>query len=466
MLNETLQLTDISAYYKGHWGKNTDFSLKNINLAIESNKIIGIVGESGSGKTTLSKIIAGLSSKQVRILSGAAQYLNIESGVNKIWELPFKTEMIFQDPFLALNPTLKIKTQLKYCFKCKNKTFNDYVIKALTEVGIENPAVVLSKYPSELSGGINQRICMAMALAAQPDILIFDEPTSAIDADNVQKVLSLIKRLYDKYKMTIIIISHNIDIVKEIASRIIVMNHGEIVENIEKDEDNQWFFTHEYSQELNKAMSISLDFTPTTKEDIIVSFKEITKSFFGQQILSNFSCDIKSEEIVGIIGPSGCGKSTLAKLLFGLYKADSGSIFIKENIKMEMVFQNAFASLNSKLKVRKILSEYFIINHIKKPTDSELYEYIHHFPLPIDILDRYVDQLSGGQRQMIAIIRALISKPNLILLDEPTSALDVLTQKKLIGLLLELKNLYSLTYIFISHDTKLLNMISNRIIEL
>ena len=462
MMKKCLHIKNLSVAYDNHC------VLDNIDYTIIPNKIIAIVGESGSGKTTFAKTIANILPHHARVIDGHAKYDNhtfaLTTKTQKRFDLSIS--MIMQDPFAVLNPSLKIKKQFKCCFKCKPREVIEKAIPLLLEVGISNPTDVLEKYPSELSGGINQRVCIALSLISMPDIIIFDEPTSAIDANNSQTVLSLINQLVRKRQITSIIITHNLPMVKGFADIITVMKNGKIIETSKKTEKGQYIFDDDYSILLNQSNYYCTPHNIDFKETPLAVFENVTKSFGKHTVIKNLSFKIFEGETIGILGESGSGKSTIGKLLMGIYKPNSGHITMANSVKLEMVFQNAFASLNTNHKVKTILNEGTRISRRKRLSDDELYEYIKHFPLPNDILDRYPDQLSGGQRQMIAIIRALIEKPTIIIFDEPTSALDTITQKKLVGLISELKDKYSLTYIFISHDVSLLKGMSNRIIEL
>lgn len=468
-MNEAIYLSELTvAYTDKHNKKKQNIVLNNVNLKIPTNQILGIIGESGSGKTTLAKVISGLCPANAKIISGKVYFENSESTHNFV-----KTKtlggiricMLMQDPFLILNPSLKIRNQLRYCLKMNKKEFISHANSILEEVGILHPEEVLNKYPSELSGGINQRICIAIGLAQNPDILIFDEPTSAIDANNIEIILNLITKLTALHKISTIIISHDITSVKKVVNEIIVMQHGQIVEQVEKVNE-AWDFRNIYSQELLSTYSFKHSQIVTDASDELISFIDISKSFKKRVLFKNLSFKIYRGDVLGLVGASGSGKSTIAKLICGIYKLDTGQIIKKKNLNIEMVFQNAYASLNPQHKVKKLLNENSTILHKCALTVDELYDYIKYFPLPEDILDRRVDELSGGQRQMIAIIRALIASPDVIVFDEPTSALDALTQKKLIDLILRIKEIFSLTYIIISHDLRLVENISTQIIKL
>ncbi len=461
-MKKSLYIKNLTVAYGNHC------VLDNIDYTIIPNKIIAIVGESGSGKTTLAKTIANFLPHHAKVIGGRAEYdkhtFDLTAKVQKRFDL--NISMILQDPFAALNPSLKIKKQFKCCCKCKSREAIEKAILLLSEVGISNPKDVLEKYPSELSGGINQRVCIALSLISMPDIIIFDEPTSAIDADNSQMVLSLISQLVRKRHITSIIITHNLPMIKDFADIITVMKDGKIIETSQKTEERQYIFSNDYSILLNQSNYYNAPHIIDFKNKPIAVFENVTKSFGKHTVINNLSFEIFEGETIGILGKSGSGKSTIGKMLMGIYKPNSGHITLDDSVKLEMVFQNAFASLNANHKVKTILNEGAYISKRKRLSNDELYEYIKHFPLPNNILDRYPDQLSGGQRQMIAIIRALIEKPTIIIFDEPTSALDTITQKKLVSLISELKDKYSLTYIFISHDVTLLKGLSNRIIKL
>lgn len=447
--------------------------INNINFKLYENEIVSIIGESGSGKTTLAKYIMGLSNDTTNsiVKEYIINNLKVDNNPNLISQLYGDTiSMVLQDPVTSLNPTLKIGKQFKIVLKekygnIKNDDLDRKLDQIFKEINIDNYKEVINKYPAEISGGMNQRINIALSLIKDPQILIMDEPTSAIDANNRSNLIRLIKRIKENRKLSVIFITHDILLAQNIADRIIVMRKGEIIEEAIKV--NETFnFKDRYTKKLYESASLVGKDIFHNENILLISFSNVTKSFNKKDVIKNLNFNIFKNETLGIVGRSGSGKTTVCKLIMGIYKPTKGVIKVKENIKLEMVYQNANTSINPNQKIYKVLNEENYIQKRKEYNKEEIQQYLKDFDLPIDILERKSSELSGGQKQIISIIRALLNKPDIIILDEPTSSLDVSSQKILLDLLKEIKKKYALTYIIISHDNKVIKYMCDRYIEM
>ena len=468
--NKLINIEDLNLCYKEN---SQNKILQNINFYLYENEIVSIIGESGSGKTTLAKYIMGLD--RDRTIANAKKFLinnkEINSNISEFNELyGKKISMILQDPIMSLNPTLKIGEQFKILLKEKYKNISNIEIyrnieDLFKEVNLNNYEEIIKKYPAELSGGMNQRINIALSLIKEPEILIMDEPTSAIDFDNRMNLVDLIKRIQQQRRISIIFITHDLILAQKIADRIIVMQNGRIIEESIKENDEFRFSTN-YTKDLYESAQLNKNIENRNIGNSIIEFNNVSKKFRNNTIIKNLSFNVFNNEILGIVGKSGSGKTTICKLIMGIYKQNEGTILIQENAKIEMVYQNANMAINPNLNIYKILNEENYIKKRKKYNKEEIEKYLKDFNLPYDVLEKKTYQLSGGQRQIISIIRALLNLPNVLILDEPTSSLDVLSQKKLLDLLKSIKQKYHLTYIIISHDEKVIEYMCDRHIVL
>lgn len=457
MKRELIRIKGLNYYYFDS-NKKRSHTLKNINISLFEQESLCIIGQTGCGKTTLIKTIAGIIPD-----NAVFSYDELENNSKKIG-------FVLQDPNTALNPTLKIKTQFRLYLKNKYKNLYDskciQIIKnLLSEVNISNIDDVLEKYPLELSKGMNQRITIAMALINEPNLLILDEPTSAIDASNRKKLLKLIIELKKKYNFGLIYVTHDVKLAETVADRIIVMNDGEIIEDINKKE-GLFDFKHEYSKKMKDNANIEIIKEKKQEKQKILEIININKKFKNNYVIKNLSFNIYKGESLGIMGPSGCGKTTLCKILMGIYKNDSGTINNIYNMRIDMVNQDAKISLDPNVKVFDMLNEKNYINKNKPCTEKEILEIFDSLNLPESLLYKYPTELSGGQKQLVLIVRSILYNYEIIILDEPTSSLDVLTQKKVLDRLQMIKEKYNLTYIFISHDQDVIDYMCDRIINI
>ena len=461
--------------------------VKNISFKLKKNNILGIVGESGSGKS-----ITALSILKLSVFRGLNQSGNLffnNTDLNKISNNDFRKILrndigiIFQDPSSYLNPSVKCGIQLIECFKSSNSeninTTNN-AIDLLKKVKIDDPQTTLNKYPHELSGGQQQRLMIAMMISKNPKILICDEATSSLDTVVKKEIISLLIRLKKEYKMSLIFITHNLNLVHEISDYIIFLKDGEIIEEGETAE----IFKNpknEYTKNLislNKKLLINkINFSKTNSE--ILKVNNLSLNLGGKKILNKINFELFKNDSLGIIGESGSGKTTISKCILKIHEGYSGDIFYNsENIKsinrlsnskeIQVVFQDPYSSLDPSIRVIDQVIEPMKFHKIisKDNLFSEAIKILESVRLKSDLYNKFPSQLSGGERQRVVIARALTMKPKILICDECVSALDKNIQNSILNLLVELKNKLSLTLIFISHDIRIVKNICNRIMVL
>ncbi len=472
--------------------------VKNINLQIYKSQSVALVGESGSGKSVIAhsilKLLPDGANFQVsgEVLLGGENILTFSQ--DRLLKLRGdEISMIFQEPMSALNPLHKVYRQIEEIIMTHDKSkqnLEQKVYDLLKKVELHkygNLDKIASSYPHELSGGQRQRVMIAMAIANNPKLLIADEPTTALDVSIQYQILNLLKKLQNDYEMSILLITHDLAIVKRFCDYVYVINKGKIVE---QNETKKLFTnpTNTYTKNLLSHELIPNEASCEHKKTILqvknlsVEFC-IKKSLFKKNIktfkaVKNASFSLHESECLGIIGESGSGKSSLAQAILKLISSKGDIIFLDKNINllnkkalqklrmdMQIVFQDPFNSLNPRMSIFSIISEGLDI-HTKMTNEQkqkEVKNLLEIVGLKKEFLHRYPHEFSGGQRQRIAIARALILKPKLLILDEPTSALDRQVQFALLKLLKEIQEKYHLTYIFISHDLKLIQSICNKI---
>lgn len=474
-------------------------AVKGINFDLNAGETLAIVGESGSGKSVSSNAVMCLLPDNSIIDSQS----NIEFEGESILE---KTEremqairgdrigMIFQEPMTSLNPYLRVGIQVAEAIMCHRKVSKDQaksrVLELFNLVHLPLAEQAYDKYPHEFSGGQLQRIMIAMALINEPDILIADEPTTALDVTVQAEVLDLIKEIQNKMGMAILFITHDLGVVKHFADRVLVMCKGELVE----EGHTQTLFehpNHDYTRMLiNSVPSGAKQPIPTsapellTAEDIRVKF--LTKAHFIPsrnqyfEAVKGISLTLKQGETLGIVGESGSGKSTLGRALIGLlpstgriaYKGHDISLLtdterfeLKKDV--QMVFQDPYGSLSPRMTVGEIITEGLTVHqpHLtKKERLQKARIALEEVRLESNSINRYPHEFSGGQRQRIAIARALILEPSFILLDEPTSALDRSVQLTVIDLLKDIQTKHNIGFLFISHDLSVVKALSDRVL--
>ena len=469
-------------------------AVKKSSFKIKKGECLAIVGESGSGKSVTALTIMRLirSNSNLKI-SGNVIYENedlLKLDESKLIKIRGKKiSMIFQEPMTSLNPLHNVEKQITECFEISEKSNKTKCINLLKEVGIENPEQRLSHYPHQLSGGQRQRVMIAMAIANNPDLLIADEPTTALDVTIQKQILDLLDKLRKKYNMSLLLITHDLGIVKDISDRVCVMKQGEIVEqNNTIKVFNQP--SHSYTKKLINSKPREKKIQKK-KSEVILSVKNLSvfyknkNSFLFKnkddyfQAVKNLSFQIIKGETLGIVGESGSGKSSIAQALIKLVSSEGSVFFKNKNISdlnekkfrpfrkdIQIIFQDPFASLSPRLTIQDIVSEGLEV-HYKEKSKKEIIDLTKQIIIDVGLdysmLSRYPHEFSGGQRQRIAIARALILNPELIILDEPTSALDMTVQSQIVDLLLNLQEKKNLTYIFISHDLKIIKALSDKI---
>ena len=474
----------------------SDAAVDDLSFSLHAGETLAIVGESGSGKSVSALSLLKLLPEQTDIQADSIVFQ--EFALHEATEAELRNirghriSYIFQEPMTSLNPLHTIEKQIAESLKLHmgltGSKARERVLELLTMVGIPSPESRLNSYPHELSGGQRQRVMIAMALANEPDILIADEPTTALDVTIQKQILDLLSTLQQKLGMAILIITHDLNIVKRYADRILVMQQGKVVE---QGETLSLFRSpkHPYTNTLLNAEPIrdlaTVEATPSNlleAKNVRVWFpktKGLLKRVYDHiKAVDGIDLEIKKGETLGIVGESGSGKSTLAFALLKLTKSE-GDIWL-DGIKIDslnqkemrpyrriaqIVFQDPFGSLSPRMTVAEIISEGLEVQQIVAPDQREaaVIQALRDVQLDPESRHRYPHEFSGGQRQRIAIARALVLKPKLILLDEPTSALDRTVQKQVIDLLQSLQRQYQLSYLFISHDLAVIKALSHRV---
>lgn len=470
--------------------------VEDISFDIKKGQTIALVGESGSGKSvTAHSILRLLPHPAASNPTGTITY-----GDADLLKLPLRKmrairgdriAMVFQEPMTSLNPLHKISKQigevLALHMGMRGKAAEARIIELLTLVGIEKPETKVNAFPHQLSGGQRQRVMIAMALACEPELLIADEPTTALDVTVQLKILDLLKDLQKRMDMALLIISHDLNIVRRIAHHVCVMKEGKIVE---QGDCEQLFKNpqHPYTRELIAAEPTGY---PSSKklgaellrvDDLKVWFPLPKRLLSRQQeyfrAVDGIDITLRQGETLGIVGESGSGKSTLGLAVLKLLKSQGKINFQGLEIdqysqkqmrpirrQMQVVFQDPFGSLSPRMSVGQIIGEGLKIHNIgsREEQETAIIRALNEVGLDEDCINRYPHEFSGGQRQRIAIARAIALKPSLILLDEPTSALDRTVQKQVVELLKSLQEKYNLAYLFISHDLAVVKALSHQL---
>lgn len=455
----------------------TETVVNDCSFSVAKGEILGIVGESGSGKTMTALAIAGLLPEDALVTSGVVEFEGVDLFKCSKGQLQkyqgSKMTMIFQEPMTSLNPLMKIGPQIEENLKNHSKLTKaerkSLVLGILRDVELTNAETLYDKYPHQLSGGMRQRVMIAIAIICRPMLIIADEPTTALDINIQQQILNLLNRIHKEQNQSIIFISHDLRVIKEICNRVLVMKDGKIVEMGSLDE----IFNkpkNEYTKELISAVSdrskrkINRGNESKGKKKVVLKvenlntyYDEVSRKIFKRskkkQILSDISFELRQGEILGLVGESGSGKSTLAKSILSMIPDREGSISHYTS-KPQMIFQDPFSSLNPVRKIGWLLEEPLRIEGKlrKEERQEKVIQMIKKVGLEEKHLKRYPRELSGGQRQRISIALSLMLGSRLVIADEPVSALDVTVQKQILELLLQLKEEFSLSYLFISHD--------------
>ncbi len=497
-MERILSVKNLSVGFPNKKSKLTTTKVVNgVGFELYSGESLGIAGESGSGKSMLVSSIIKLLPRNAVFSADEVNFSGkdlVNISEKEMVKLRGRDiSMIFQDPTASLSPTDSIGKQLSEVFilheGLSRREADKKSIEMLEKVGINEPKLRMRQYPHELSGGMLQRVMIAMALACKPKLLIADEPTTALDVTTQKQILLLIKKLCEEIGTAAIIISHDLRIIAEVAERVIIMKDGIFVEEAEA----KAIFDHPKADYTKLLISSMPDLTGFKEENVvkgesILSVNKLKVLFGGRRgifgksekisAVDGVSFDVYKGETLGLVGESGCGKSTLSRTLLKLINRNSGEIifenknidsFSKEEMKIfrkkvQLIFQNSYSSLNPRMTVKEILEAPLKIAGIKKPElRTRVLAALSEVGLSEDFADRYPHELSGGQKQRIVIARALIGEPKLVICDEPVSALDVSIQAEILKLLEKFKREKGLTYIFISHDLGVVKNISDRV---
>lgn len=473
--------------------------VKNVSFELHAGETLALVGESGSGKSvTALSILQLLNPEQVRYPTGSILYKGeemIDASEKRLRHVRGdRVGMIFQEPMTSLNPLHTIEKQInEVLFVHKGMTSSeahDRTLELLSLVGLDKVASRLGAYPHQLSGGQRQRVMIAMALANEPDVLIADEPTTALDVTVQAQILTLLQELQVKMGLAILLISHDLTIVGNVAHRVCVMRDGEIKEA----GDTRSVFEnpqHPYTKELLDAEPAGFAHPVDADAELVLQAEDIKvwfpikKGLFQRTVghvkaVDGISLKIQRGETLGVVGESGSGKTTLAQALLKLIPCQGKIVFMDNDISsvsggelkslrqhMQFVFQDPYGSLSPRMSVGQIILEGLEAHSLKQGIEADearLVDVLEQVGLEPEARFLYPHEFSGGQRQRIAVARALILKPDLIMLDEPTSALDRAVQVQLIELLRDLQQRNQLAYLFISHDLKVVRAMANQII--
>ena len=502
-------------------------AVKDISFNLHKNKILAIVGESGSGKSVSSLALLGLLPKKKTHIIGDIFFK--EQRINNLSEKELQKirgnqiSMIFQEPMSSLNPSMRCGQQvveiLKEHLPISQKNAKEETLSLFKKVKLPEPETIFAAYPHEISGGQKQRVMIAMAIACKPEILIADEPTTALDVTVQKEIIVLLKELQQETAMSILFISHDLSLVRDIADSVIVMYKGEIVESASA----KMLFNnpqHQYTKALLSArpsMDERLKKLPTIKDyledtkrtDIetteerkskhkeiyskppLLEVRNVEKTYYSNagifgkrgvfKAVNDVSFKIYEGETLGLVGESGCGKSTLGNAILQLDRATEGQILYKgEDIvhfrgsvlrklrrELQIIFQDPFASLNPRLTVGQAIIEPMEVHKLYKnkvERKAKVMDLLERVGLSAEHYNRYPHEFSGGQRQRIGIARTIAVQPKLIVCDESVSALDISVQAQVLNLLNELKNDFGFTYIFISHDLAVVKYMSDQLV--
>lgn len=468
--------------------------LHDLSFELKEGQTLAIVGESGSGKSISSFALLGLLPSTLQV-SGQAilQQQNLLQLAPA--QLRFirgqKIAMIFQEPMTALNPLHRVEKLIGESLRLqglsKSKT-RERVIALLQDVGIPQAKDKLRRYPHELSGGQRQRVMIAMALAQDPEILIADEPTTALDVTLQVQILELLKTLQQQRNMAMILISHDLNLVRRYANQVIVMQHGHVIEQgLVQDVFTQP--KHAYTQNLlNHDFGQALH---VPAQEVLLDLQQVAVKFPIKQGLLNrvkdyvvavepLDLQLQQGRSLGIVGESGSGKSSLALAIARLIPSTGKIVLLGQDLNaysekqlrhlrrdLQIVFQDPLSSLNPRLSIEQIIAEGLQVQKIATTEIKQRVEQaLIQVELPLEFKQRYPHELSGGQRQRVSLARALVLQPKLIILDEPTSALDRSTQRAIVALLRRLQHEYAMTYVFISHDLHVVRALCQQVLVL
>ena len=495
--NLCLCVRDLSIVFRS--GKRETVAVDRISFDIVKGECLALVGESGSGKSaTALSILKLLPYPAAHHPSGSIEFHGRD--LMKFTERQMRAvrgddiTIVFQEPMTSLNPLHTIEKQIGEILLLHRgltgAAARARTLEVLTQVGIPDPETRLKSYPHQLSGGQRQRVMIAMALANEPDLLIADEPTTALDVTVQAQILALLKDLQKRLHMSLLFITHDLGIVRKIADRVCVMKDGNIVE---RGSVAQVFASpqHPYTQALLAAEPRPDPAPPQpdapmvlTVEDLKVWFpivRGVLRKVEGHiKAVDGISVELHKGETLGVVGESGSGKSTLGRAILRLISSDGPVVFMGNQLQglkfkdmrpyrrdMQIVFQDPYGSLSPRLSVADIIKEGLKVHHpsmTNRECDERVIQALRDVGLDPEMRFRFPHEFSGGQRQRIAVARAVVLEPKFIVLDEPTSALDMLIQAQMVDLLRDLQKRHELTYLFISHDLRVVAALASRLI--
>jgi peptide/nickel transport system ATP-binding protein/oligopeptide transport system ATP-binding protein len=489
-----LEVNNLQVSFVTRMGTNR--AVDDISFSVESGQITAIIGESGSGKSVACYSMLGLVPRPPgRIDGGSAHFEGqdlLQMSERELREIRGRDiAMIFQDPMTCLNPFMTVGKQLMepllYHKDVTRQEARQRALALLEEVGIRDPASTIDNFPHQFSGGMRQRVMIAMALINEPKLLIADEPTTALDVTIQAQILKLIAELQTKRDIGVIFISHDLAVVADIADQIVVMQQGKIVEG----GDSEHIFnhaTHPYTRKLLAAIPSGIKAPMPEQPDTLIQVNKLCTWFeqgHGQEpvkAVNDVSFDIRRGEVLGLVGESGSGKSTIGRSLLRLVPVTSGRVdFDGTDVtalqgrelktmrrRMQMIFQDPFASLNPRMTVYDTLAEPLLLHGIedRKTVSEGVLKLMDDVGLARNFVRKYPHEFSGGQRQRIAIGRALATRPEFVVADEPVSALDVTIQAQILDLMQDLGREYGLTMLFVSHDLAVVRHLADRILVL
>lgn len=495
-----LEIADLTVDYRV--GRRRERALRGVSLSVPAGAVTAVIGESGSGKSTLAHAIVRLLPDNAEIVTGSARF-----GDGDLLRVPDRVlrtvrgrdiGFVPQDPVASLNPTATIGRQLREAYRLAGSTatveqIDAEIVEDLAAVGLRDPAALLDRYPHELSGGMRQRVLIAMAFSQRPRLVIADEPTSALDVLVGAEVMRSIHAIRRRRDTAVVLVTHDLALAAANAEHVVVIRDGQVVETGRTDE----VFTaprHEYTRELvgnsprlvgGRAVSIPELFssradlgsraepgttaaTATPRPEPIIEIEEVSKRFGTTLAVDRVSLTVRRGATLALVGESGSGKTTLSRMVLGLEKPTSGQVRVfgedvaglsrrrlrelRRNV--QVVYQSPFASLNPRMTVERIVAEPLEAYRVgdRRERARRVRELLDTVQLPGDYASRLPGELSGGQRQRVAIARALALRPALIVLDEPVSALDATIQSQVLDLLKTVRSEFGVTYLLVTHD--------------
>ena len=456
-------------------------AVKGISFAVQTGEIAAIVGESGSGKSMTALSIMGLLKKHAEVQGSIflddMDLLALDEKQRHAC-MGDEIAMIFQEPMTSLNPVMRVGKQVDEILRLHPDSMEKgkrskadrkrRVLEAFGNVDLPNPEEIYNKYPHELSGGMRQRIMIAMATVCRPKLLIADEPTTALDVQTQEQILKLLKKIHKESNLSILMISHDLNVVANLAERIIVMNRGEIVEQGETGKVLQ-SPEHEYTKKLLASVPKGKKVPSEHSEEIVIEARDLSIYYpegrKQQFVINHLNFEIRKGEILGLVGRSGLGKTTISKTILGIHRTYTGT-YVNHAKHSQMIFQDPFSSLNPAKTIGWILEEPLRVRTNMEPAArrKKVTEMLGKVGLPEEYYKRKPGELSGGQRQRVSIALAIIGGADFIIADEPVSALDVTIQAQILELLLQLQKEFGLSMLFISHDIHVIEKMCDRVL--